>query len=103
MKINIKSPKKGTIVLVSYDNKGQIVMKEMSELRYFFFKAEKNKNTKHKVLFTVLPIFFLGMFADDIIRGAKKFPVKFMHAFEVSRACDSNVSACQWNSKKETI
>jgi hypothetical protein len=59
--------------------------------------------TKHKVIGTVLSIFFFVIFADDFILGAKKFPAKFIHAFEVSRACDSNVSACQWNSKKETI
>jgi len=96
--VNIKSHNKGTIVLVSYDKQGQIVMKEMSWLRYFFFKAEKNK--KHILLATVVSIFLLVMFADDVIRGAKKFPAKFIHAFEVSRACDNNVSACQWNSKK---
>ena len=56
--------------------------------------------TKHKVIGTVLPIFFLAMFADDFIRGAKKFPAKFINAFEVSRACDNNVSVCKWNSKK---
>jgi hypothetical protein len=39
------------------------------------------------------------MFADDFIRVAKKFPAKFVHAFEVSRACDNNVSECQYNSK----
>lgn len=103
MKINIKSPEKGAILLVSYNNQGQMVMKEMSALRYFFFKAAKNKNTKHKVLLTVLSIFFFVIFADDFIGGAKKFPAKFINAFEVSRACDNNVSACQWNSKKETI
>jgi len=55
--------------------------------------------TKHKVLFTVISIFFLAMFADDFIRGAKKFPAKFVHAFEVSKACDNNVSGCQYNSR----
>lgn len=99
MKINIKSPKKGTILFVSYDNQGQMVMKEMSELRYFFFKAAKNKKIKHKVLATVLSIFFFVFFADDFIRGAKKFPAKFINAFEVSRTCDNNVSGCQYNSK----
>lgn len=99
MKINIKSPKKGTIVFVSYDNQGQMVMKEMSALGYFFFKAGKNKNIKHKVLFTAISIFLLGMFADDFIRSAKNFPAKFVHAFEVSTACDNNVSECQYNSK----
>jgi len=54
--------------------------------------------TQHKVLFTVLSIFLLVMFADDVIRVAKKFPAKFVHAFEVSRACDNNVSECQYNS-----
>ena len=58
MKINIKSPKKGTIVLVSYDNKGQIVMKEMSELRYFFFKAEKIKIQNTKCLPQCFQYFF---------------------------------------------
>jgi len=55
--------------------------------------------TQHKVLFTVLSIFFLVIFADDVIRSAKKFPAKFVHAFEVSRACDNNVSECQYNSR----
>lgn len=56
--------------------------------------------TKHKVIGTVLSIFFFVIFADDFIRGAKKFPAKFINAFEVSRACDNNVSVCKWNSKK---
>lgn len=55
--------------------------------------------TKHKVLATVLSIFFFVIFADDFIRSAKKFPAKFVHAFEVSTACDNNVSECQYNSK----
>jgi hypothetical protein len=55
--------------------------------------------TQNKVLFTMLSIFCLVMFSDDFIRGAKKFPTKFMHAFEVSKACDNNVSGCQYNSK----
>lgn len=97
--VNIKSHNKGTIVVVSYDKQGQMVMKEMSAVRYFFFKAEKNKNTKHILLATVLSIFCLGMFGDDVIRGAKKFPAKLVHAFEVSRACDNNVSECQYNSR----
>jgi len=100
VEVNIKSRNKGTIVLVSFDEQGQMVMKEMSALGYFFFKAGKNKNTKkHKVLFTVISIFLLVMFADDFIRSAKKFPAKFVHAFEVSRACDNNVSVCQYNSR----
>lgn len=56
--------------------------------------------TKHKVLLTVLSIFFLIILADDFIRSAKKFPAKFINAFEVSRACDNNVAVCKWNSKK---
>lgn len=96
---NITGHNKRTIVIVSYDKQGQMVMKEMSWLRYFFFKAEKNKNTKHILLATVLSIFCLGMFGDDFIRGAKKFPAKFVHTFEVSRACDNNVSECQYNSR----
>ena len=55
--------------------------------------------TKHKVIGTVLSIFFFVIFADDFIRGAKKFPAKFINTFEVSRACDNNVSECQYNSK----
>jgi len=98
-KVNITSRNKGTIVLVSYDKQGQMIMKEMSWLRYFFFKAEKNKHTKNKVLFTAISIFLLVMFGDDFIRVAKKFPAKFVHAFEVSRACDNNVSGCQYNSR----
>ena len=35
-KVNITSRNKGTIVLVSFDEQGQMVMKEMSALRYFF-------------------------------------------------------------------
>jgi len=55
--------------------------------------------TQHILLFTVLSIFLLAMFSDDVICGAKKFPAKFVHAFEVSRACDNNVSGCQYNSR----
>ena len=55
--------------------------------------------TKHKVLATVLSIFFLIIFADDFIRGAKKFPAKFINAFEVSRACDNGISECQFKTR----
>ena len=87
------------ILIVSFDEQGQMVMKEMSWLGYFFFKAEKNKHTKNILLATVVSIFCLGMFGDDFIRGAKKFPAKFVHAFEVSRACDNNVSECQFKTR----
>ena len=47
-KVNITSRNKGTIVLVSFDEQGQMVMKEMSALRYFFSSLGKIKiqNTK---------------------------------------------------------
>ena len=99
MKINIKSPTKGTILFVSYDNQGQMVMKEMSALRYFFFKAKKNKNTKHKVLAIAIAGLFVFMLADDFVRGLKNFPEKLVSALEISRACDNGRSECQFKTR----
>jgi hypothetical protein len=59
----------------------------------------QNIETKHILLATAISIFLLVMFGDDFIRGAKKFPAKFVHAFEVSRACDNNVSECQFKTR----
>ena len=101
MKINIKSPTKGTILFVSYDNQGQMVMKEMSALRYFFFKAKKNKNTKHKVLAMAIAGLFVFMFADDFVRGVKNFPERFASALEISQECDNGISECQFKTRNK--
>ena len=55
--------------------------------------------TQHKVLFTVISIFCLVMFADDFIRGVKNFPERFVSALEISRACDNGRSECQFKTR----
>jgi hypothetical protein len=87
------------ILIVSYDKQGQMVMKEMSWLGYFFSNAEKNKNTKNKILAIAIAGLFVFMFADDFIRGLKNFPERFVSALEISRACDNGRSGCQYNSR----
>ena len=101
MKINIKSHNKGTIVLVSWDNQGQMVMKEMSALRYFFFNVMKKINTKNNILAMAIAGLFVFMFADDFVRGVKNFPERFASALEISQECDNGISECQFKTRNK--
>jgi len=66
MKINIKSHNKGTIVLVSWDNQGKMVMQEMSAVRYFLFNVMKRivnifENIIESYYFNVFRAMFIGI------------------------------------------
>lgn len=98
-KVNIKSHNKGTIVLVSWDKQGKMVMQEMSAVRYFLFNVMKKINTKNKILAIAIAGLFVFMLADDFVRGLKNFPEKLVSALEISRACDNGRSECQFKTR----
>jgi hypothetical protein len=100
-KIDINGNKKRQVVIISYDNNGNLVMKEMSQTRYFLFKVMKKVNTKNNILAIAIAGLFVFMFSDDFVRGVKNFPERFASALEVSQECDNGISECQWNTRKK--
>ena len=101
MKIDIKSPEKGAILLVSYDKQGKMVMQVMSQTRYFISKVMKKVNTKNNILAIAIAGLFVFMFSDDFVRGVKNFPERFASALEISQECDNGISECQFKTRNK--
>ncbi len=101
MKININGNKERQVTIIRFDNQGQMVMQEMSAVRYFLFDVMKKINTKNNILAMAIAGLFIFMFADDFVRGVKNFPERFASALEISQECDNGISECQFKTRNK--